>query len=164
MTDAVLVHSCFSRTQIQDWKHLQEGRLYYSDDPKFRSFKPVSLKCSCKLVISYNEAEIYLNQGKAFEIYKPDPLKPIDEVKPVEGQIAMPVIRSQTPRVDLITKADMERAYVYGYKKYIDHIEEVHAMILSERARLVVPFKPDPQEGRLLFPFGPDQRTHGGHA
>ena len=112
-----------------------------------------------------------LEKCQALRVYKP----PLVEAKSLEDglryndenldttQIVSVVNRAQTPRVDVITKADVERAYVSGSVEDIKHIEEVHAMLVEGLIALTVEFRPDPQEGRLLFPFGPDQRTIGGH-
>jgi hypothetical protein len=122
-------------------------------------FRSIPEKCNCKLLLSTNKAQEFIDQGKAIFIYgiKRHKLY-IDET-----QILLPVEKRQTPRVDLITKADIERAYCDKIPKYIEYIEMVHEMIMIERAKLIVPFREDPTEGRLLFPFGADQRTYGGH-
>lgn len=166
MSHAVKVHSCYARTEIRDVKYLQQNRLYYSDDPKFRSFRALPKKCSCKLIVESEIAEIFVEQGKAFLLYRPHKNKLIvrDDPDSIDcTQIVMPVTRSKTPRVDLITSADIERAYVDGQQRYKKLIDAIHEMIMEERARLIVPFRPDPWEGRVLFPFQVDQRTAGGH-
>src|ERR1035437_1958960 len=176
MNRRVIVHSCHAETEIRNKEHLNLDRHYYSDDPKFESFKSIPKKCSCKKTITEEQAKIYIAQGKAFNVYKPKNNRPLDNKRIDRKQIVMPVDRSQTPRVDVITKADMERAYdrlddpkSNKGSKYYKMIEEVHLMILEERAKLIIPFQDDPDAmyddkgqmfaGRPLFPFGPDQRT-----
>ncbi len=179
MSGEVLVHSCHARTDIRRKEYLNPNRLYYSDDHKFEFFKALPLKCRCKKVVTRIVAELYLAQGKAFKVYRPKEDGPLDDKCVEEKHIVLPVERSQTPRVDLITKADVERAY-NGLshpdkrdQEFMAHIEAIHDMILLERAKLVVPFQEDPDAmydekglpfaGRILFAFGPDQRTRGGH-
>ena len=159
----VIVHSCHAETEIRNKENFNSRRRYYSDDPKFESFKAIPIKCSCKKMVTEEQAKIYIEQGKAFKVYKPKDKRPLDDKRVDHYQIVMPVTKSQTPRVDLITKADIERAYVDGQEKYIRQIELIHEMIMEERAKLIVPFQEDPCDGRLLFPFGPDQRTYRGH-
>jgi hypothetical protein len=168
----VLVHTCHERnTDPRRLPQFNLRRKYYTDDPKFSSFLPLPEKCKCKKMVTRLMAGIMLEKGQALRVYKP----PLVEAKsPEEGlrynyenldttQIVSVVNRAQTPRVDVITKADVERAYVSGSVEDIEHIEEVHAMLVEGLIALTVEFRTDPQEGRLLFPFGPDQRTVGGH-
>lgn len=162
----VKVHSCNAKTIIRnvEFDTLNPDRLYYSDDPEFKSFKALPLKCRCKRMITEAQKKVYLEQRKAIEVYKPRENEDIVEGGDCveENIVVMPLDRSKTPRVDLVTKADIERAYIDKQTKYVRLIEEIHNMIMSERVKLMVPFREDPCNGRLLFPFGPDQRTFGG--
>lgn len=184
----VLLHTCHDRkTEIRTYKHLNHERFYYTSDDKFDSFKAVPLKCECKRYLSDLKAWELVIAGDALPVYKPKEGQLLHAINDVDdAQIVMVVDRPQTPRVDLITKADMERAYtptvlkavveavqtgnksVFDKHKvsisvdssdFVDHIEAVHDMIMEARAALIVPFQPDPLDGRILFPFGPDQRT-----
>lgn len=184
----VLVHTCFDqKTEIRNLKYLQANRYYYTTDDKFESFKALPLKCECKRYLTDEKGGKLVARGNAVPVYKPKENKLLHAENDIdEYQVIMIVDRPQTPRVDLITKADMERAYTPTALKavveaiqtgnrslfdkhkvsfdadsrhYADHIEEVHFMIMQARAELIVPFRDDPQEGRILFPFGPDQRT-----
>lgn len=158
----VKVHTCLGR--ICSFEDLKVGRRYYSDDIDLKFFRIVPEKCKCKKEITREKADLFIERRKAFPIYRPDPPAPLDKEKIDEFQIAMPLNRAQTPRVDLITKADIERAYVDKQLRYVRHIEEIHKMTLSERAKLVVDFRPNPDDmydkkgrllpGRLLFAFG----------
>jgi hypothetical protein len=163
MKKNVLVHTCHPKTEIRDIRDLDSKRKYYSDDPKFRSFQAVPLKCACKKMVTLDKSKFLVEKGIALRIYRPREGRPLNDNHIDWFQVIMVVNRAKTPRVDLITQADMERAYVDCLPHYIEHIENIHDMIMSERAKLIVPFRPDPCEGRLLFPFGPDQRTVGGH-
>lgn len=166
----VLVHTCHDRkTEIRYIDKLDYARKYYTDDPKFVSFKPLPEKCDCKRFVSDDKRDELLMKGTALLVYMPKEGHSLNEDRVDWSQIVMVVNRTQTPRVDLITKADMERAYVDCRPEYIKHIEEIHDMIMAERAKLIVPFRDDPDvmfdkhgtmlSGRILFPFGPDQRT-----
>ena len=188
----VLVHTCHERnTDPRRLPQFNLDRKYYTDDPKFSSFLPLPFKCKCKKMVATRVAEIMVLKGQALRVYKP----PLVEAKSLEDglrynyenldttQIVSVVNRAQTPRVDVITKADVERAYVSGSAEDIKHIEEVHAMLVEGLIALTVEFRPDPDDlldengkvyevrdgepqpfaGRLLSPFGSDDRTSGGH-
>lgn len=158
----VKVHTCFAQTELRNITDLTLGRLYYTDDPLMKSYKAVPQKCACRQMITLEWAKILIERREAFPAYRARRFfKPLQNLKSL---VIKTIVCSQTPRVDLITKADIERAYVDpALPKYIEHIEHIHQMIMEERAKLIVPFKKDPQEGRLLFPFGPDMRTTGGY-
>jgi hypothetical protein len=69
------------------------------------------------------------------------------------------VMSKQTPRVATIEYAHIQRAYVNEYPEDIERIE-VYGKTNEEFIRsLIVPFIPDPWEGRTVFTFGPDDRT-----
>ena len=158
----VKVHTCHKETEIRNIDYLESNRWYYSDDPKFKSFKALPVKCECKKTVTIKKAAILVAQGTALKVYKPKYLKPLNENRVDRFQVVMVVNRTQTPRVDLITKSDIERSYVDGRQDFIDYIEQINEMLMEERAKLIVPEIDDPTDGRLLFPFGPDQRTVGG--
>lgn len=82
------------------------------------------------------------------------------KLKPDEKKIWMAQAR-QVPRVDLISRADIERAYLDHNEESQAYIEECHLLYLANRAELIVPFRDDPTEGRILFPFPKEQRTSG---
>ena len=160
----VRVHSCRKHTELRGIDYLTPGRLYYSDDPKFKYFKALPEKCICKKRVSYERADILVARGTALTVYKPRANRALDAKNDIDiTQVIMVVNRNQTPRVDLITRSDIERAYADGRQDYIDYIEEIHDMIIGERMKLIIPFQEDALDGRLLFPFGADQRTAGGH-
>lgn len=71
--------------------------------------------------------------------------------------------QTKVPRIDLISQADIERAYIDDNPIFVRYIEAIHRMYMENRKKLIVPFREDPTDGRLLFPFPPDERTHGGH-
>lgn len=79
------------------------------------------------------------------------------------GESGMEVFRSvmskQTPRVATIEYSHIIRAYVNQYKEDQDRIREYGKMSVEFINNLIVPFIPDPNDGRCLFPFGPDERS-----
>lgn len=170
----VLVHTCHESAKVADPRNLPQfvlSRKYFTDDPRFRSFLPLPVKCSCKKMVTKEKAEDFVKKGQALLVYKP-PLLAAETMKDghrlnrssVDStQIVKVVNRAQTPRVDLTTKAGIERAYISHNEDDIELIEQIHDMLVEGLRALIVPFVPDPLEGRLLFPFGPDQRTVGGH-
>lgn len=177
----ILLHSCHGKTHIKNVSELLPERRYFTDDVKFKFFKALPVKCTCKKWLSKSEADSYLMEGKALVIYRPGINGVIDDCHIDQKHIIALASKSQTPRVDLNTKADMERAYDDMSQKfykggleclgeeiqnnsYYVLIEARQEMMLEERAKWIVPEIKDPQEGRLLFPFGPDQRTFGGHS
>lgn len=178
----VLIHTCNDRdTDPRNMGHFNLTRRYYTDDPLFKSFLPIPLKCKCKKRVNLLLAKIMIANGQALRVYKPtvgkaDTLedghsKNISHLD--RTQIVKVVNRAQTPRVDVVTKAHMERAYVSGNQFDIEHIEMIHEMLVKGLKALIVPFEPHPDDmfddeylplpGRLLCPFGPDQRTAGGY-
>jgi len=159
MNRDVKVHTCRQNTEFKEIEYLETNIRYYTDDPKFKSFKALPERCECKKIVTRSRADILIEQGTAVKVYKPKTGRLLNDNRVDRFQIVMIVNRSQTPRVDLISEPDIERAYVDNREDYKIYIEEVHKMIMEERAKLIAPFQDDPTNGRLLFPFGPDQRT-----
>jgi hypothetical protein len=120
-------------------------------------FLPLPKRCRCRRTVVITDAIEQVNKGVAVNLWKA-------KKKSIEvdfDHIWLPQQR-QVPRIDLITEADIERAYIDGNKESIQTIEEIHLMHMLERAKLIKPFQDDPTGGRLIFPFQPDQRTRGG--
>ena len=69
------------------------------------------------------------------------------------------VMSGKTPRVATIEFAHIQRAYVNGYEEDIQRIEEYGKLGQDLLRNLIVPFRPDPWEGRTLFSFSRDERT-----
>ena len=125
--------------------------------PPEPAFTPIPKKCRCRRTITLELAIAYVNKGIAVNLWR-------TKKKSIEvdfDHIWLPQQR-QVPRIDLITKTDIERAFIDGDKESAQYIEEVHRMHMQERAKWIIPFQPDPTEGRLIFPFQPDQRTRNG--
>lgn len=69
--------------------------------------------CRCRNYITYYEADEAVANGKAMRIFK---LTAKGIVKD-ETRVWMPVVREKVPRVDLISRPDIERAYVGSERK-----------------------------------------------
>lgn len=211
---SVLVHSCRIRKEKGAPRDcLVSGYLYVGElgikigDQSW--YYPLPESCRCKRRVSVAEATEFEARGWAVWILQFKRRK--GEVvlnDEVSTKIWMPVVRERVPRVDLISRADVERAYIgserksshYKYfpvlkmhlvvqgapegktlkewlkeaeeeknfearirRQFYRYIEDCHELTMDFRAKLLVPFQPDPFEGRVLFPFSPDQRTMGGH-
>jgi hypothetical protein len=134
-------------------KFLIPGERYISVGDK-QHFWLLPKKCNCKKQVTRSEASKLVDEGQAEIIYKTR--RRIIEADYSRIWMAQQVM---VPRVDLISKADVERAYLDGQQASIEYIELVHELYMQNRAKLIVPFRPDPWEGRTLFTFGTDQRS-----
>ena len=66
----------------------------------------------------------------------------------------------QTPRVQTIEKAHIERAYVNQYPEDVARIEEWGRLAQELIVSLIVPARSDPFEGRaVVWSFRPDERS-----
>jgi hypothetical protein len=84
----------------------------------------------------------------------------IREEKGVKREISRTAIAKRTPRVATIEKAHMERAYLFGGDQTErERIEAYGEMNKEFFDSLIVPFREDPTEGRLIFCFSPDERS-----
>lgn len=209
----VLVHSCHVQPAVIPRDLVVSGDLYVGEMGVHISrqeyYSPLPKSCRCKRRVSSAEATQFVSYGWAVWILQFRRRK--GEVvlnDEVEKKIMMPVVRSRVPRVDLISRADIERAYIGSEKKtrhfvfnpikqkfvrvqvvpegmtkrewmmeaeeevkferrirkqYQQYIDDCHQVTLDARFALMVPFIPDPFEGRTIFSFSPEMRTAGGH-
>lgn len=154
----VLVHSCLLQFDIKVKTGMAIGEKYLASGDYFRLLPD---KCQCRKKVTLYEARQLIETGRASPIYK-------YKHKRMEPEIYFIWMAQQAkvPRIDLISKADIERAYTSDdpdvAKAAMEYIEEVHLLYMENRAKLIVPFRPDPTEGRLLFSFSADYRTFGG--
>lgn len=170
----VVVHHCFRGRQISEEFVLSSDteirRYVFVGETKegVKQYRPLPGKCRCRKLVSGQEAQASWANGSAEEVYK----KKEGKVIPVRDDRGYPTMiwckfwtdaKAKIARIDMITRADIERAYIDLQKESQDLIEETHKMQMLARAALIVPFRPDPFEGRVLFPFGPDERTFGGY-
>ena len=214
MSKPILVHSCTIKKDGCPRDLVISGNAYVGelgvslDNQGW--YYPLPSSCRCKRRVSAADATEWVGRGWAVWILQFKRRK--GEVvlnDEVSTKIWMPVERSRVQRVDLISRSDVERAYIGSEKKskhykynrdlkryvsirtipegmnvkqwhddekqevkfekrirsqYSDYIEEVHELYMGFRAKLIVPFIPDPFEGRCLFSFNSDQRTVGGYA
>ena len=182
INDVVIVHSCHCKVKdLPDTALVKEVNYLRTKapsravtqkwDPEVVVWcRPLPVKCKCRKRIPRAEANEYVEIGRAQLVYRFKDGALINTLDSREyggpPLIWMPVERGKTPRVDLITAADIERAYVDGLQKYVNYIQMVHQLYLDNRAALMVPFIPDPFEGRPWFTTGSacsDGRTEGGH-
>lgn len=147
----VLIHSCF--------------------DQVIGQLRPAT--CRCKYRISLADARLYVKQGKASWLivdYKNS--VPVEswnlvwgrEAEKNEDQETRGSYAKQTPRVQTIEKAHMERAYLDGKKADIDRINVWGELAQEVLASLIITeFGDDPFEGRaVLYLIGFDQRASAG--
>ena len=150
----------------------EERYLSMADgSPWYRLLQP---KCRCRKLVTQRDAVELVEEGVAENVWR---------VKKGRIDIDLNMIwmsqQRQVPRVDMITKADIERAYVDETESSMEYIDEIHELILASRAKLVVPYVESRHigeyplsgkdkdgnitPGRLIFPFTTDERTPGGH-
>lgn len=154
----VRVHTCRIDPSEKIVNFLGKGEKCIEITDGYKGYRSLPVFCTCKLLVTKDEAKMLIETGQAVRIH----VKKFRTIKEDENSIWMAQQR-QVPRVDLISKADIERAYVDQAQNSVDYIEEVHTMFMENRAKMIVPFKPDPWEGRTLFTFAPDQRTIGSY-
>jgi hypothetical protein len=82
--------------------------LYYLKLPK---------SCRCRKFITMYAADQFVESGKATRTFK----LLARGLQKDENQIWMPVVRERVPRVDLISRSDMERAYIGSNQKSRHH-------------------------------------------
>ena len=206
---SVLVHSCNVKKDGKFRDILVTGDLYVGELgvslEQQKMYYALPKSCRCKRRVTSWEATSFVAQGWAVWILQFKKRK--GEVvlnDEVSTKIWMPVVRERVPRVDLISRADIERAFIGSEKKtkhtkfnhitqrfetvkeppegftakqwatdeaeevnferrirrqYRKYIEECHKVAMDARAELIVPFRPDPFEGRTIFGFGSNQQT-----
>jgi hypothetical protein len=213
LNKSVQVHSCrINKKDRYPRKLLVSGDLYIGDlgvgIGEQEWYYPLPKSCRCKRYVTVGEATEFVEQGRAVWILQFRRRK--GEVvlnEEVSTKIWLRVEEPRVPRVDMISKADVERAFIGSERKsahyifnpikkkfvtvrtlpkgftakdwaeeaeeenkfeknhkerFIRYIEDCHDISMGFRAQLMVPFSPDPFEGRVLFPFGPETRTFGG--
>lgn len=154
----VTVHSCRLKIDILVRKNLQPNERYRAMDETSQEFRLMPAKCACRKMVTLAEANELIENGEAEQVFKVK-----KHVLEADNFAIWMAQERQVPRVDLISAADIDRAYVHEIQSSIDYIEEVHRMYMENRAKLIVPFREDPTEGRLLFPFPNEGRTSGGY-
>jgi hypothetical protein len=105
--------------------------------------------CKCRKWITFREAIDLCDSGHALWAFKiknhevercePDPPRRNALGSPIRGALGhiwRPVVVGKVPRIDLITKADIERAYINLTGASIKKIELIHEMHMEARALL----------------------------
>jgi hypothetical protein len=160
----VKVHTCKLGKEITPFEGIRPGNRYVIEDAKVdyvsNFYQRIAPRCRCRRYMQLFDANELVKRGEACRVLRCKHGKIVED----EYQIWMAMVRvtsklAKAPRIDLITSRDIEGAYVECNRRFIKYIEDVHKMFMKERAKLIVEFKEDPFEGRVLFPFGPDQRT-----
>ena len=169
---SVVVHHCFLGRQVTDGdpsELIPNNRYVFVGGTNADQYKMLPTKCRCRKKISGQEAQSAWANGSAEEVFKRKDGKTI----PVRDDRGFPLAiycrfwtdaKAKIMRIDMVTRADVERAYINLVEESRILIEEIHLMQMKSRAELIVPFRPDPFEGRALFSFSPDERTRGGYA
>jgi hypothetical protein len=169
MTEAlvysVTVHSCpleLGWLTFPTLEYRPEGSRFIIKTDRGVWYRALGLKCSCKKTVTREQADDLLETGQAQHLY--------DRSVRCDPKRIWMQQQVQVPRVDLISRSDIERAYISDgimsdkQKEAIQYIEEVHQLFMENRAKLIVPFQEKWHEtDGLLFPFGADQRTPGGY-
>ena len=161
---SVVMHHCILGRQLSEDELVPDFRYVLIGRTKegINQYKAISSKCLCKKMVTKMCADEMWKNSYAQQVLK----KKDGKIEPVEDMIwckFWTTAKSKIARIDMIPKADIERAFVDLKKESQILIEEVNLMLLKARAALIVPFRRDPFEGRCLFSFSPDERTPGGH-
>ena len=201
INNSVLIHSCRPKDDLIPRDLLIPNERYVGEvNIETQSwFRVMPRTCRCKRYTTLYQADEFVANGWAIWIVKVKK----GAVVPDDARIWMPVVRERVPRIDLISRADIQRAYtgserrsshyIYNSKKqkfvtvktvpegmskrdwledeqkeikfeqhimkqYKQYIEECHKVMAEAREQLVVPFRPDPFDGRALFHFH-DERS-----
>ena len=114
-------------------------------EPEYYRMRPDG-NCKCRKWITFREAIDLCDSGHALWAFKkkdgkvlrcePDPPRrnALGPLRGALGHIWRPVVVGRVPRIDLITKADIERAYVNKVPSSIKKIEMIHEMHMEARA------------------------------
>lgn len=156
---SVKVHTCLIKDDEKVRKYLIPGELYLALEDGYKGYRAIPTKCDCKKHVTTQQAETLVSTGQAQVIWKTKRRL----IEPDLNCIWMSQSR-QVPRVDLISTADIERAFLDHNEDSIAYIEMVHELYMENRAALIVPFRPDPWEGRTLFTFAREERTKGSYS
>jgi hypothetical protein len=168
-TRPVTVHTCLLGEFIDEklyrinlnYEQLVRNKVYVCDDNGDKiSYRVMQDHCTCRQKISIYEAEKLVDTAQALRVWRKKRMLELEPFRVWKAQ------QPRVPRIDMISKADIERAYagdIGTNKEDIEYIEDVHEMIIRNRLSLIKPFREDPTEGRLIFPFSKDERTKGGY-
>ncbi len=131
---------------------LKDGELYVDDG---NGGHRLLGKCKCRKQLTTLELKTLVDNGEAQPIYKTvaGTLVPCEDVWAPQ--------LCQVPRVGLNSNsADIDRATLGDYQSLRD-IEIAHEMSVMALRALIVPFRDDPWEGRVVFTAFAEGRTKG---
>lgn len=148
----VTVHTCKLGLQISEIS-IPKNNINYINEVRYvwvgtingrNEYRPIE-KCGCKKKIDKFQANEQTNYGNAKEVYKVKggELETVDDAVWANFWTEE---KSKVPRIDLTTRADIERAFISKRKSSKRTIEEVHLMYMENRAKLIVPFRLDPYD------------------
>lgn len=168
---SVLVHSCYCTVRDKPFSALVSEMNYVptelgkvgSTENWYHVLPP---KCKCRRRVTLNEAVEWLEVGDAQPVVRYTTGGILDTVRDSKWahrdgtyggtpMIWMPIVRTQTPRVDLVTPADMERAVCctcprrtppfqkyHGKdcsgRRFQDYIEEIHEIYRQGRLAITI--------------------------
>ena len=119
----ILVHSCRIEPNGSLRENVVSGDSYVGElGIKLEQqvwYYPLPKTCRCKRRISVSEATEYEQDGRAVWILKFIRRKGEVILNPDQtfNAVWMPIVRERVPRVDLITRADIERGYIGSEKR-----------------------------------------------
>ena len=121
----IIWHTCRSQSFLyreEDFKSGPEYR-YFAVDEKFRDFRLLPNPCKCRKKITISEAQHFVACGKAQYLCRRKNgrvwlLNNANSDSKCHAVVAH-VERGQTPRVDMITAADMQRAVIGSERKIL---------------------------------------------
>lgn len=115
-------------------KEEDEEKSYLEEIFKEPEYYRMRKDCKCRKWVTFREAIDLCDGGYALWAYKiksrqvgkcePDPPRRNHRGAPIRGALGhiwRPVVVGRVPRIDLITKADIERAYVTDHRTHVVH-------------------------------------------
>lgn len=112
----IVVHTCRPSRLLYKADDMLVNERYFPTSDEFKDFRILPTKCNCRKKITLADARDRVSTGKAWYLWKkkngrPLLLNGVDEESKCEAVLTL-VERSQTPRVDMITAADIQRAFI----------------------------------------------------
>lgn len=118
---SVLVHSCRIQPDGRTRDFLVAGEHYVGELgvslAEQEWYYPLPKSCRCRRRVTSAEATEFVDCGWAVWLLKVKK----SSIIPDEKRIWMPVVRERVPRVDLISRADIERAFIGSEKQSIHY-------------------------------------------
>jgi hypothetical protein len=158
----ILWHTCRSQNLLyreEDFKSGPEYR-YFAVDDKFRDFRLLPNPCKCRKKITMSEAEHFVACGKAQYLCRRKSgrvwlLNNADSDSKCHAVVAH-VERGQTPRVDMITAADVQRAVIGSERKILAFVYNPKL----RRWQSTLPSNPTEEQKKAWFALLDLENTH----